>query len=341
MKKWIGYQNGINLGGWLSQCCHTKEHYESFICEADVEKIASLGMDHVRLPIDYNLLQDEQGGFIEENFSYIDRCLKWCERFGLNMVLDLHKTAGFSFDEDRPEKSFFSSDELIDRFISLWNRLAERYGSNSDRMAFELLNEVVDECDNEPWMKIAERTVGVIRKKAPDIKILIGAYFNNSVLTVKDIAPPFDENIIYNFHCYEPLLFTHQGAYWVKNMPDDYRLAYPMTKRCFEAEMNANNSPIADTVWAVPEEGLGTGYFENLFREAIQIAEERGVMLYCGEYGVIDLIDTDSALAWLSDIHTVFEKYGIGRSIWTFKAKDFGITDENRRPVLENPKKYL
>ena len=36
-----GYQKGINLGGWLSQCVsYTKEHFDTFILEDDIKKIA-------------------------------------------------------------------------------------------------------------------------------------------------------------------------------------------------------------------------------------------------------------------------------------------------------------
>lgn len=45
-----GYQRGINLGGWLSQCVsYTKEHFDTFILEDDIKKIAGWGMDHIRL----------------------------------------------------------------------------------------------------------------------------------------------------------------------------------------------------------------------------------------------------------------------------------------------------
>ena len=46
MKQFKGYMHGVNLGGWLSQCVHTKEHYDSFINEMDIRKIKSWGMDH-------------------------------------------------------------------------------------------------------------------------------------------------------------------------------------------------------------------------------------------------------------------------------------------------------
>lgn len=326
MKKWNGYQKGINLGGWLSQAELTKEHCDTFITESDIEKIAGWKFDHIRLPVDYNLVQDNNGGFIESGFSYIDSCIEWCGKYGLNMILDLHKTAGFSFDDGENETGFFYNDEMISRFISLWTEFAKRYGKYSSRLAFELLNEVVEESDNEPFMKIAEKTVNVIREYAPDIKILIGSYYNNSVQTVKHIAPPFDENIIYNFHCYEPLLFTHQRAYWVKNMPEDLVIEYPITKEKFLAE--SKKLPQINTFeWAVPENSFNAEYFENLFHEAIETAEKRGVMLYCGEYGVIELADPESAVKWYRDIHSIFEKYGIGRALWCYKGKDFGILD--------------
>ena len=52
MKQFYGYKNGVNLGGWLSQCGYEKEHIAGFITEADIDRIASWGCDHVRLPFD-------------------------------------------------------------------------------------------------------------------------------------------------------------------------------------------------------------------------------------------------------------------------------------------------
>ncbi|MDE5855336.1 MAG: glycoside hydrolase family 5 protein [Ruminococcus sp.] len=326
MKKWNGYQRGINLGGWLSQNVLTAEHCNTFITESDIKIIASWGFDHIRLPIDYNLILNDDGSFIESGFKYIDSFVEWCGKYSLNMILDLHKTAGFSFDEGEDEKGFFYDENMISLFISIWTELAERYGKYNKNIAFELLNEIVEECDNEPWQKIAERTVKEIRRYAPETKILIGSYMNNSVLTVKDIALPFDENIVYNFHCYEPLLFTHQGAYWVKDMPADFTIEYPVSKEKFLAKSEKVPN-ILTFEWAVPDSGFNTEYFKNLFHEAIETAEKRDVTLYCGEYGVIELSDPESVLNWYRDIHAVFEKYGIGRAIWCYKGKDFGISD--------------
>ncbi len=139
MKTWTGYETGINLGGWLSQCTHTREHYDSFITEPDIKIIADSGADHIRLPIDYDLLQDKTGEFIPDHFVYIDNCLAWCQKYGLNLVLDLHKTAGYSFDAGEHESgNFFRDEKYIDQFLRLWEALADRYGKYDPAIAFEL-----------------------------------------------------------------------------------------------------------------------------------------------------------------------------------------------------------
>ena len=48
---------------------------------SDIKKISESGYDHLRLPIDYNLVQDEKGEFISENFKYIDNCIEWVKKY--------------------------------------------------------------------------------------------------------------------------------------------------------------------------------------------------------------------------------------------------------------------
>ena len=39
MRAFTGFLKGINFGGWLSQCDHTKERYDTFITEKDFEEV--------------------------------------------------------------------------------------------------------------------------------------------------------------------------------------------------------------------------------------------------------------------------------------------------------------
>ena len=330
MKEWKGYRRGVNIGGWLSQCIHTYEHYDRFVSEADFKNISSWGLDHVRIPVDYNLIEDENGNYIERGFGYITKAIEWCKNSGLNMILDIHKTYGFSFDKGERESGFFENPSSQERFIKMWENLAERYGNIGENVAFELLNEVTDQAFITTWNDIVKRCIIRIRKIAPKVKILVGSYWNNHVSAVKDLDPPYDENIIYNFHCYEPLIFTHQGAGWIDVMPRDFRMNFKKTYK----EYKDLCRPISE-YWArdffVPtkeDDVIESTYFEKMFESAIKAAQERDVALYCGEYGVIDLATPEDTLEWYKTINPIFEKYGIGRAAWSYKSMNFGLCED-------------
>ena len=302
MQNKMKIRKGINLGGWMSQCDYTKEHLDTFITETDFAEIASLGFDHVRIPVDYNLFQNEDGSLIAEGFARLDNALALAEKYHLKVVLDLHKTAGFSFDAGEHESGFFENEKYQEMFYQLWDAFAERYGRMTGQVVFELLNEVTDQCFIETWNRIAEKCIERIRRIAPDILILVGSYENNSVKTVPALEPPHDDRVLYNFHCYDPLLYTHQGATWTDAIDPDARLSFA-------------------------ESGVDDDYFEKLFAAALHKAEHEHTSLYCGEYGVIQFVSPEETLAWFRRIHEMFEKYDIPRAAWCWKGMHFGLKD--------------
>ena len=193
MRGMEGYMRGVNLGGWLSQFDEpTKEHFDSFITQEDIRRIAGMGLDHVRVPVDYTVIETEDGEPIEEGYRYIDNCVQWCRESGLHMILDIHKTYGYSFDPlDKDDKTI---------------------------VAYELLNEIVDVEVRDLWNSIALRAIEAIREFAPDTWIIFGGVNYNAVTAVPWLTNTPDRKVAYTFHCYEPFIFTHQGAHtgWIK-----------------------------------------------------------------------------------------------------------------------------
>ena len=338
MRTFEGYQRGINLGGWLSQCVSMEDaHFDAFITEADIARIAGWGLDHVRLPIDCDIVFAGMDGTPHARMRHVDDCVSWCEKYDLRLVLDLHKTYGYMFDTAVvPDPDvFFNDPALQDAFIRLWETLARRYGGLRDRVAFELLNEVTNPAQAENWNRIAARAMEAVRALAPDTWILVGGVNNNSVTRVPLLDPPRDARIVYNFHCYEPLVFTHQKASWVRGMTPDFSMDYPQPVEAYH-QAGARLGLWQAEAPAAPEI-IGPAYFESLFRSALDYAEQQGAPLYCGEYGVIDQADPQATLRWYRDIHAVFERHGIGRAAWTYKVRDFGLSDphyDGIRPEL-------
>jgi hypothetical protein len=193
-------------------------------------------------------------------------------------------------------------------------------------VAFELLNEVTDKAYCAKWNELAGKCIKRIRAKCPDIKILVGGYYNNSVIAVPDIDVPYDENIVYNFHCYEPLIFTHQGAAWIAGMDTEFRIGINATV----GEMREATKTQCDMEFTgdlADDKNIDENYFEKLFKDAIKTADEKDVYLYCGEYGVIEKADPAEQLKWMQMISNVFNTHGIGRAVWSYKEMDFGIID--------------
>ena len=298
----FGFYRGVDLGGWFSQCDYSEDRMDHFITEKDFEVISGWGLDHVRIPVDYNVMEAENGSWKADGFRRIEKALKWAEKNDLKVVLDLHKTAGFSFDAGEKEEGFFFSESCQQRFYRLWEEMA-RHFTDAANIAFELLNEVTDASFIAAWNRISAECIRRIRKLAPDSLILLGSYHNNAPDALKDLDAPADKRVIFNFHCYDPLPFTHQGAYWVPWLNPEARVSFE-------------------------EAGIDEDFFERAFKSAIETAEKHQTALYCGEYGVIDRATPEDTVRWYRIIHDTFEKHEIARSAWSYRQMDFGLSDE-------------
>lgn len=316
---------GINIGGYLSQCDHRQEHYRDFIGEDDIRQIGAWGFDHIRLPIDYEVLETEEGAKKPEGYQYVSRVISWCQKYHLNVILDLHKAYGYDFNNagDMSKNSLFASPDLRQRFIRLWENIAREYG-NYQHVAFELLNEVVEEENTDAWNELIRQTVQAIRAIARETTIIYGGIQWNSATTLKYLEVPQDNNIIFTFHFYEPLVFTHQKAHWVEKIDKEKDIFYPESMAYYRKHSAALGVQ-GNAVLNAQSQTMGPEFIREMVSEAVKAAEKAGVALYCGEFGVIDQAPAKDTLRWFEDVDKVFREFNIGCALWTYKEKDFGL----------------
>ena len=337
MKKLEGYMAGVNLGGWLSQYLEgnlqrdPEHHFDRFITKEDIDRIADFGFDHVRVPFDYPLIEDDDKPFIykESGFAYLDNCVNWCRAAGLNLVLDLHRAPGFSFNE--PDKIvLFGDADMQARFLAIWQAFAKRY-KGEGHLLFELLNEIV-EPDSTRWNALATRAIAAIREVDADHAIVIGGIDYNNVWKLKDMPIFDDPKVVYNFHMYEPFAMTHQHAHWNEEVLRFGRdVSYP--------------APLDDYLDFARETGRRMDLYEGLtymdrdfvyrfLQPAADFIAEHDLPLYCGEYGVIDEADPESRAAWTQDVAAFCTQHGIGRALWSYRGMNFRLVDdETKQPV--------
>jgi hypothetical protein len=80
----------------------------------------------------------------------------------------------------------------------------------------------------------------------------------------------------------------------------------------------------------------GDRLIRDMVQEAKSVADRAGIMLYCGEFGVIDRAPPQDTLNWFKDVVSIFEANGIGCAIWSYKEMDFGLIDAHYDPIREN-----
>ena len=341
--RFAGYESGVNLGGWLSQYGEKgKEHFNAFITEEDIKRIAGWGVDHIRLPLDYPVVMDikEDGSFtfLEEGFNYIDRCIEWCKKYELNVVIDLHKAPGFSFFDEK--NNLFQSETCKRQMYALWKQIAARYAKEGDYLAYELLNEIKD-VSAEEWNDFAENLIREIRTVDEEHFVLVGSVMMCSAKTVPELRLFDDSRIVYNFHTYEPIFFTHQKAEF---MPFGTFMRqpvfYPCTKEEYNAVIDDMLEQITPGITARRSEegtrgmmGMDMDFNIDFLRMSLQpvreFIKEYEVAVYCGEYGVICHADAKSKVNYIRDMKKVFRELGIGSALWNYKEMSFGVIDSD------------
>jgi endoglucanase len=325
---------GVNLGGWISQYQKfDKEHFDTFITGQDIEQIAGWGMDHVRLPVDYPVLEDDDQPFAyrPQGLRYIDDCLEWCQARGLGLVLDLHKAPGYSFTEtltngDPRLNTLFAGGVEQERFLKLWEMFAKRYQDVREGLAFELLNEIVLP-DSEPWNRLAGKALQVIRSVDAERTVIIGGNHYNSAEGLQSLAVVNDPNVVYTFHFYEPMLFTHQKAHWnTATLRYNQELDYPgpFTNLKGFIEKHSEFKPVyAHLV----DRFMDRAMLEQYLQPALDFQLRTGKKLYCGEFGVIETTPMQSQVRWLEDFTSLLRQHHIGYAMWSYKQMDFGLVD--------------
>ena len=323
------FKTGVNFGCWISQYRNLDyELFRKMTTRDDVKRVCGWGFDHIRLPFDYPLLLDDGDlyAFKPEGIAFLDDMLAWCRDEGLSLLLDLHWAPGYRF-QDINNNTMFESDELKNVFTALWTQLAKRYQSAGEFLAFDLLNEVAEEKYFEPWVKLAQATIRAIREISPERDIIYGGVFHNSVHTLELLPVMDDDHVAYNFHYYEPILFTHQFASWNKlNMDYMQQQEYP-----------ADFKDLKQFVAAHPQYERGLSRYMDMRCDRVAVKrdldlagafqQKTGRTTYCGEYGVYEKATLESKLNWMRDVTEFFNQYRIGRALWNYLGGGFGLYD--------------
>ncbi|MGA7472401.1 MAG: glycoside hydrolase family 5 protein [Candidatus Sulfotelmatobacter sp.] len=328
-------RRGINASEWFAQVYdqrgYTKDHFQSWTTSEDIALIKSIGFDHVRLsvnpqPMMANHRPDE---ITADYLGYLDAAIKMILDQGLAVVIDLHPESDF-------KARLAKDDSFVQEFSDFWRALARHYSSwDAERVFFEILNEP-EFPDQYRWYGVQAKLAAAIREGAPQQTIIAaGARWSDDDELVF-IEPLRDPNVIYNFHFYDPHIFTHQGAtwgtyfwHWVKG------LHYPSSPE--SAAKTAAGVPDAVDRLAVIRYGQDHWDAVRIDAEVTQVAEwarQRGVPVVCNEFGVYrTYADPHDREAWIHDVRSALERHGMGWAMWDYSGS-FGLVSKKDGRIM-------
>ena len=319
-------RHGINLSEWFAQVWdkrgYTREHFESWTTAEDIALIKSMGFDHVRLSVNPQpmLRMNEPQRLPPEYLAYLDAAVRMILDHGLAVVIDMHPDSDF-------KQRLNKEDTFVEQFADYWRAVAQHYSTwDPDRVIFEVLNEP-EFNDHYRWLGVQTKLAAAIREGAPKHTIIAaGARWSDDDDLVFQ-EPLRDPNVIYNFHFYEPHIFTHQGAtwgayywHWLKG------LHYPSTPE--SAEQIAALVPNEVDRLQVIRYGRDHWDADRIgaeMKQAAEWAKRRDVPLVCNEFGVFrNFSDPQDRAAWIRDVRTALERNGIGWTMWDYSGS-FGV----------------
>lgn len=352
MKYIQGLNKGMGIGGWLTNYKRFNvlpnewrmkltvgdiEHFESYITKKDIEYIASLGMDHIRLGFDQVVLEETPYVYRENIISLLRNFVGWCREYGLRPVLNMHKAIG-NYCDILEESGLMRNEELQKRFIALWERLEDEFAEQND-VVFELLNEVVN-ASAEEWNSLAERTIAAIRVKNSERLIIVGGVDWNNPYALPYLKVYDDENIIYTFHFYAPNEFTHQqGVLQASQLFYNRKMPYP----CEDIERYRDFHRVVEGVEAYKEyDRMDIGFLRDSLMPAKEFAEKHpDKALWCGEFGTIRHADIRWRENWMRDVITILKEWDIPYCVWNYLSTPndgnrFSLVDDDTREILSD-----
>ena len=182
-----------------------KQWRETYITEADINRIKAMGFNSVRVPIHWKFFDGESG----EGFRLLDRLVEWARKDHIYVIIDLHCApggqTGTNIDDSYGYPWLYLSPEAQRHTIAVWRGIAAHYAKEPIVLGYDLLNEPIPHFaqvqrfnpDLEPLYR---RLVAAVREVDRNhVVILGGAQWDSNF---KVFGKPFDSNVMYTFHKY-------------------------------------------------------------------------------------------------------------------------------------------
>ncbi|KAB2865592.1 MAG: glycoside hydrolase family 5 protein [Anaerolineae bacterium] len=324
---------GINLPNWFWLGPDDPDAIRNRVSDEELTRLREMGFTNVRIPVAMAPFYNPDAPAVPnaDMLALLDSQIDRILAADLAVIIDLHTV---NVDEGATVYSgdLETDDAFVENFLAFWGGFASHLKKyDPDLLFLEVFNEPVFLNNQSRWVEdILPRTLAAVRVAAPDHTLIASGTRWSSIDGLLLVTPVDDPNIVYNFHFYEPFIFTHQGASWVDDpvIKSLFGVPYPSDPEKVVTPLFDRYSPEGQTyLRGYGEERWNIEKLDAWISKAVAWAEEHGVQLICTEFGAYaPLAPKNSRIQWISDVRTTFEKYGIAWVMWEYDGS-FGFVE--------------
>jgi hypothetical protein len=328
---------GLNVAHWFRFPPNWGDaEVVGYLRDSDLAAIRAAGFTALRLPIDPGMVCLPDGRWHAHRLRQVETVVGRIQAAGLAAVVEPHPPTSSTLDADMAARA---------RIVAFWRELAPAMARlDPDRVFLELMSEPIFRGIESQWHAMQRDLLAEVRARAPRHTIIVTGTGWSSIDGLLALPPIDAPNLVYTFHFYWPMQFTHQGTTYASPRFGGLRgLPWPAT-------------PADACTAALPPQAddgatrLADWYCRQGYDAARQVAEigrarawadRHGVALWAGEFGTgCNPPDRATKARFMRDVRLAMEANRVPWCMWALdncqgigassRARDFTLPADFR-----------
>jgi hypothetical protein len=184
----------------------------------DLRRLNAIGLDFIRIPVDPGPFLAFDGPRLAALENMLFGAVAEGLAAGLSVIVNIQASGTHYW---TPERMYGSTDApSFAQYLRLIEIVAARLGTlDLARVALEPVNEPPQSCMSMEWSRVQTALLEAARHAAPGLTLVATGACGSMVSGLTGLDPAPLERLsplLFTFHFYEPYLFSHQGAPWMR-----------------------------------------------------------------------------------------------------------------------------